>query len=57
MSTESFEEFKAKKELERLKKKVQSSASVRCPSTGGLKSAKQSSPGKPAFDPDRSWIY
>ncbi len=48
-----FEQYKAKKELERLQKKVKSSASIRCPGEGSDRSAS----GKLLIDESRSWIY
>lgn len=57
-----FEMFKAKREVERLEKKIRTSALVKCPApevtaaAEALAAVKKSKPAMDAFNA-RSWIY
>ena len=53
--TDPFETFRAKREIEKLEKRVRSNPTLKCPTDADAK--KGTSPARPAFDPERSWIY
>jgi len=57
-----FEAFREKKKLEALERHVRSSPAVKCPEGAANDSAtraaiRKTSGVRPAFDPERSWIY